>query len=324
MILEQYVSVGEKDTFCQWLETKTRVLGSIKGVYSWKFGIYKRQDQSKRPKTLYNDKEYSWLKFYGDDRSKAFKKIINEILQIIHYADTGQFEQIDNLHLPQFVRWKIAFLYSNERLIPIFKKDVLVKIANDLGLVADRHTPNSAIQRVMIAKKPARLSVYDYMMELYAKFGGGAKEEAETGERRRRRTTRRAATGKNTETQTRRGTAAHVATQKHNKLQETLKAKLIAKYGEENVFMEENFVDIKVVQSDRIYFYEVKSSAYASDCIREALGQILFYAHQEEDERPKQLIIAGQYQPNEDEIEFMEYVKKNLNLDFGYESIDFE
>jgi len=44
MTLEQYVSVGDKDTFCQWLETKTRVLGSIKGVYSWKFGIYKRQD----------------------------------------------------------------------------------------------------------------------------------------------------------------------------------------------------------------------------------------------------------------------------------------
>lgn len=106
MALDQYVSVGDKDTFCQWLETKTRKLGSIKGVYSSKFGIYKRQDESKKPKTLYNDKDYSWLKYYGDDRSEAFKKIINEILEIIHYADTGQFEQIDNLHLPQFVRWK--------------------------------------------------------------------------------------------------------------------------------------------------------------------------------------------------------------------------
>jgi hypothetical protein len=231
MTLEQYVSVGDKDTFCQWLETKTRVLGSIKGVYSWKFGIYKRQDQSKRPKTLYNDKEYSWLKFYGDDRSEAFKKIINEILQIIHCADTGQFEQIDNLHLPQFVRWKIAFLYSNERLIPIFKKDVLVKIAAHFGLAANPRTPNSAIQRVMIAKKPARLSVYDYMTELYAEFGGGAKDETETGKRRRR--IRRAAAEKNIETQTRQGTAAHVVTQKHNKLQEKLRNKLIAKYGEE-------------------------------------------------------------------------------------------
>lgn len=125
MALDQYVSVGDKDTFCQWLETKTRKLGSIKGVYSSKFGIYKRQDESKKPKTLYNDKDYSWLKYYGDDSS-------------------------------------------------------------------------------------------------------------------------------------------------------------------------------------------------------EALGQILFYAHQEKDKRPKRLIIAGQYPPNEDEIAFMEYVKKNLNLDFSYESIDFK
>ena len=43
MTLDQYVSIGDKDTFCQWLETRTRILGSIKGVPSFKFGIYKLQ-----------------------------------------------------------------------------------------------------------------------------------------------------------------------------------------------------------------------------------------------------------------------------------------
>lgn len=51
MKLEQYVSVGDKDTFCQWLETKTRALGSIKGINSSKFGIYKRSDPNAKPKT---------------------------------------------------------------------------------------------------------------------------------------------------------------------------------------------------------------------------------------------------------------------------------
>ena len=44
MTLQKYVSVGDKDTFCQWVETKTRMLRSIKGMTSIKFGIYERKD----------------------------------------------------------------------------------------------------------------------------------------------------------------------------------------------------------------------------------------------------------------------------------------
>lgn len=324
MRLDQYVSVGDKDTFCQWLETKTRELGSIKGINSSKFGIYKRGDKSKKPKRLCNDIEYSWQKFYSDnDRNEAFKKIRKEILQIIEFAENGQFEQIDYLHLTQFVRWKIAYLYSNERLIPIFKKDVLVKIARHFGLTANYRTPISEIQRVMIANKPAHLSIYNYSEELYFKFGKDNKKEIKISEGRRI-TGRKATKEKNTGIQTRRGTTTYVATQKHNILQEALKKKLVAEYGEENILMEKNFVDIKVIQSDKIYFYEVKSSAYASDCIREALGQILSYAHRDDDKRPKQIIIAGQYKPNDDEVNFIEYVRKNLNLNFRYENIDLD
>jgi hypothetical protein len=324
MTLDQYVSIRDKDTFCQWLETRTRKLGSIKGINSSKFGIYKRGDKSKKPKRLHNDNDYSWQKFYSDsDRNEAFKNIKNEILQIIDNAESGQFEQIDRLHLTQFVRWKIAYLYSNERLIPIFKKEVLVKIATHFGLAANYRTPNSEIQRVMIANKPAHLSIYEYSEELYEKFGRDDEKKAKARETQRR-TSRRAATGKNTGTQMRRGTTTYVATQKHNILQETLKNKLVAKYGEKNVSMEKNFVDIKVVQPDKIYFYEVKSSAYASDCIREALGQILSYAHRDDDGKPKHLIIAGQYKPNDDEVDFISYVKENLKLNFDYESIDLD
>ncbi|HXR46134.1 MAG TPA: hypothetical protein VN784_01730 [Candidatus Limnocylindrales bacterium] len=323
MTLEQYVSVGDKDTFCQWLETRTRLLGSIKGVFSNKFGIYKRKDKSKKPKNLYNDDDYSWLKFYGNDRNKAFNRIKNEILQIIDCSQKGQFERIDDLHLPKFVKWKIAYLYSNERLIPIFKKDVLVTIATHFGLAANHHTRNSAIQNVMIAHKPAHLSIYEYSEELYNRFGGDKQKKIETMGRARK-TTRRATSEKNTTTQTRRGALSYIAVQKHNMLQEALKNKLIEKYGKANVFMEHDFVDIKVIQPDKVYFYEVKSSAYAGECVKEALGQILSYTHRDSDKRPKHLIVAGQYEPNADEAEYINYVKRNLNLIFDYEKIDFE
>jgi vacuolar-type H+-ATPase subunit C/Vma6 len=52
LTLPEYVGLGNKDTFCQWVETKTRMLGSIKGMTSIKFGIYQRKDLTKKPKKL--------------------------------------------------------------------------------------------------------------------------------------------------------------------------------------------------------------------------------------------------------------------------------
>ena len=319
MTLEQYVSVGNPDTFCQWVETKTVDLGNIKGpAGSIKFGIYKRTDKNKKPRNYDNDEEYSWQKsFNTNTKDEAFQIVKSEIIKIIKCADVENFEAIDNSKLYDIFKWKVACLYSNERIIPIFNRDWMWRISEHFGL--PRNSPYSAIHRKMISHKPHHLSVYEYSSELCGKFGGKKNANPQI---KARRTTREAVTGKNTGTQTRRGAATYVATQKHNILQEALKNKLVVKYGEENVFMEENFVDVKVVQPDKIYLYEVKSSAYASDCIREALGQILSYAHSDNDQRPKQLIIAGQYRPNDDEVEFINFVKRNLKLDFSYENID--
>lgn len=323
MTLKQYVSVGDKDTFCQWLETRTRELGSIKGLNSSKFGIYKRGDKTKIPKRLANDNEYSWQKYYSEnDRNEAFKNIKDEIRNIIKFAENGQFEKIDDLHLTQFVKWKIAYLYSNERLIPIFKKDALVKIANHFGLKANYWTPISEIQRSMIANKPSHLSIYEYSEQLYDEFGRNKKDNKAKKRVKAKRITRRPATARNIGTQIRRGATTYIAMQKHNQLQEALKQTLIKKYGGKNVVLEENYVDIKVTLKDKILLYEVKPSAYASDCIREALGQIISYSQREKDKREKQLVVAGQYKPNEDEIEFIKYIKKNLKVSFEYENID--
>lgn len=324
MTLAEYVSVGDKDTFCQWLETKTRQLGSIKGINSSKFGIYKRGDKRKKPKKLINDDEYSWQKYYSStNRLEAFKNVRKEILQIIEYAQKGQFEKIDDLHLTVFVKWKIAYLYSNERLIPIFKKEVLNKIANHFGLATNSKTKISEIQNLMIANKPSHLSIYEYSDELYEKF----KQERKTTKTKKRtegRTTRKATSSRNTAQQLRRGTSGYIAQQKHNELQEVLFKKLTRLYGEKNVFLEENFVDIKVKLKDKVLLYEVKSASYAGNCIREALGQIVSYSQRETEFKNKNLIVAGQYKPNKDEEEFISYIKDNLKLNFEYEHIDIE
>lgn len=302
------------------------MLGSIKGLPgSIKFGIYERKDAIKKPKYYNNDDKYSWQKGYGDHRTEVFENVKRDIIQIIQFSELGKFEQIDSIILQDMFKWKIAFLYSNERLIPIYKRDVLFKIANHFGLKTDRHTRISEIQNVMMLNKPAYLDVYAFMRQLYDQFGDNEdkKEIVDTTKRKRqRRTTRRAANGRKTTTQTRIVTRSYIAEQKHNKIQEALVKLLSDKYGRDSVVLEENYVDIKLIQTDHITFYEVKSSSYASECIKEALGQILLYSLNDTDKRPKKHIVVGQYPTTGNDKKYIEFIKQNLKLEFDYLNVE--
>lgn len=205
MTLQEYVGLGNRDTFCQWVETRTRVLGSIKGMTSIKFGIYERNPNKKRPVNYKNDEKYSWMKNYGNDRVTAFHNIRNDIVRIIEFTELGKFSRIDDIQLPDLFKWKVAFLYSNERLIPIYKRDVLFKIANHFGLKTNRHTRISEIQNLMMMNKPVHLDVYSFMQELYDQFSRDKdnKYEDKSNNETKERRTRRSTCDRNTSTQTR-------------------------------------------------------------------------------------------------------------------------
>jgi hypothetical protein len=322
--LHDYVGLGNKDTFCQWVETKTRPLGSIKGLTSIKFGIYERKDQEKYPQKYKNDEKYSWLQKYGENREQAFENVKKDLMKIIDASEKGNFSSIDDLLLPDLFKWKVAFLYSNERLIPIYKKDILFKIAENLGLKTNKKTQVSEIQDIMMQSKPAHLSVYEYMRQLYDKFGGEIEKEerSDSEPKLENLRTRKPAENKNINSQVRTIARSYIVEQKHNKLQEALKEKLIEKFGKANVLIEENYVDIKLLQPNRITFYEVKSSPYPSDCIREAIGQLLSYTFYDTDRRIKRLIVVGQYPPNNSDKGFIQFIKDQLKVDFEYENID--
>lgn len=324
--LKDYVGLGNKDTFCQWVETKTRMLGSIKGLTSIKFGIYERKDQEKKPKNYRNDDNYSWLSGYGDDRMTAFENIKRDILKIIELAGIGRFDLIDGIKVPDLFKWKVAFLYSNERLIPIYKRVVLFRIANHFGLQTTNKTKISEIQDVMISNKPANLNVYEFMRQLYNQFGENEDKEIIVGSIKSstKRIIRKAALRRNIEPHIRTITRSFIVEQKHNKIQEALKEILVNKYGQENIILEENFIDIKLIQPEYISFYEVKSAPFASDCIKEALGQILLYSLNDHDPRPKKHIVVGQYPPTEKDIQFIDFLKLNIKLEFDYLNVEID
>ncbi|MDP3146006.1 MAG: hypothetical protein Q8T03_13505 [Bacteroidota bacterium] len=485
MTLEQYVDTGNQDTFCQWIETQTIKLGSIKGQFSNKFGIYKRSNPNERPETLASDEVYTWIPRYGDDRNAAFRNVKNEIIQIINFAVAGDFSSIDSIRTNHIMKWKIAFLYSSERLVPVFKNDVLKAIAEYQGM--DIHKKEtSELQHFILSNKPANQNIYQYAAELFRQFGkeedenpsyyligskygenahedmfplmdqfsvvctgfswgtdlsylyrekdaeivrelkalgeesksvnalkqflqlkpgdiiavkstgnpkagkpfleiiayavvverdgktywhetenfghcinvefiktglnktfsvGGYSRtvhtisDAETidllfndyksgessGVRNRIKTRRRnrsAATSRNTSGQKRKGSDPYVTSGKHNLIQQYFKEHLEEIYGKDNVLLEENNVDIKVIQPDSVTFYEVKPFAWAEDCIRAALGQLMAYTHFDTTNSNKKIRVVGPYPPDKDELGFIRFLKDTLSLDFDYEHFD--
>lgn len=133
-----------------------------------------------------------------------------------------------------------------------------------------------------------------------------------------RRRTRKASENLNLLGQPRKGNEGYVTNPIHNRIQEQFKLHLEEEFGKDNVELEGNNVDIKLFQPDSITFYEVKPYDFAEDCIRSGLGQLLSYAFFDEDWREKKIRIVGPFPPDKEEIKFIEFLKKNLIVDFEY------
>ena len=86
--------------------------------------------------------------------------------------------------------------------------------------------------------------------------------------------------------------------------------------------LEENYIDVKLTLKNEVHYYEVKTAGFAEDCIRQGLGQLLSYVHYENDKRKKKLIIFGKNKPNDQEVDFIDFVKSQFDkIDFEYLSL---
>ena len=135
--LESYTNFGKTDSFCYWLEFKTGGLGSIGGSTSYKFYIFehnpKRNDENIN-KRYSRDEKYSWLSSLGSNRKDVYEKVRSRIYLIAKAAIDGNFSAIDDIPFGDLVKWKIAYLYSKERLIPIYSRKMLIDFASKYGL----------------------------------------------------------------------------------------------------------------------------------------------------------------------------------------------
>lgn len=172
LTLEEYTNLDRSTSFTYWLEKKTEHSGSIWGGSAFKFGIYRRADTQKVQDydNRLTDGVYAWFKKYGDTAEEAFKHVKEIVMGIATASQSGVFEFIDNVDLGESVKWKIAFHYNANSLVPIFKREVLVRAAEKGGLAEARKRPISKLQEFLINQKQPDENTIEYSFRLWNKF----------------------------------------------------------------------------------------------------------------------------------------------------------
>lgn len=169
MNLDEYTNLNRDNSFCYWLESKTVELGSIWGGSSYKFGIYRYDKKPDNPSVVVSDEEYAWYKKYNaSNREEAFKIILRAIMTIAESASTGNLKAIEKENtFGNVVKWKIAFLYANETLLPIYKRDMLEIAASKLGYSDSAKAKIYELQHFLMSQKGDK-DLFDFYDELLA------------------------------------------------------------------------------------------------------------------------------------------------------------
>lgn len=153
--LERYTNTGddrkntdedgnERDDFTYWVEWKLDSLGGIKGGSSYKFGIYKcnsKPDIKTKGYKYDPENKYAWAEKYEPEGKSnisyldVFEEIRKRLVDVAEAAwkDDIDYHTIETTFLGDAFKWKVAFLYSRNRLIPVYKKEALYNAAKILG-----------------------------------------------------------------------------------------------------------------------------------------------------------------------------------------------
>jgi len=128
MTLEQYAlgQADSEDTYCKWLEYRTRVIGSIKGGSARKHIIYKYKDKPGwyYPKEKYADKKEAW---------EAIRAGYVEALARAADADWDSIDGIAALEGGPAIKVKTLHIYFPDEILPISSREHLQHFYRKIG-----------------------------------------------------------------------------------------------------------------------------------------------------------------------------------------------
>lgn len=171
MTIEEYADLTNHDSLCYWLEYGSKHLGSIGGIALNKFELWKPKDKKNLKDTRFTtDGKFVWNTKRGNNSQEAFAKIKQLILEIISQTETHNWEAIETISFHSIAKWKIAFLYSNKKLLPIYSSRALLSIAKGLGKDFPEKTDVFVLQKFILNFKKETESIDDYAYRIYSQF----------------------------------------------------------------------------------------------------------------------------------------------------------
>lgn len=175
MTLEEYSNLDKDTGLTYWLEAKTENAGSIWGGSSYKFGIYRRRNTESSGASSVSgggttDGVYAWYSKYGDTKEEAFSKVKELIVAAAEAALSEDLDKIDSLDIGFTIKWKIAYLFNPDMIIPIFKHEVLYRAAEANGLKDAKRQGVGKLQQYLMQFKPEDQRTLDYSAELWGQF----------------------------------------------------------------------------------------------------------------------------------------------------------
>lgn len=163
-----------RESFCYWVETKLRGLGSMQGGTSLKFGTYFGQ---LKPDESYKRRWAGWTK-------ESFEAIRNELIELYDAGKNEDIETIKNSKLSPMFKGKLLSLYFPQRYLNIFASWHLHHFLNKLSIPHSEKDDPVILRELLIAYKKrnsnyAKLDAIDFGHELYSKYGNPSESEAQ-------------------------------------------------------------------------------------------------------------------------------------------------
>lgn len=173
MTLEEYADLSNHDSLCYWLEYGTKQLGLIGDNPLNKFEIWKPKDPKKELKgDRYKFQDgYFWNTKKGNTRDEAFGNIRELIIQIVQNAQNLDWEAIDNVRYHSIPKWKLAFMFSSKKTLPIYSKRALLAIVNGLdNIIYPQNTKVSILQKSILKFKSDEETIEKFSHKVYMQF----------------------------------------------------------------------------------------------------------------------------------------------------------
>ena len=163
-----------RESFCYWVETKLRGLGSMQGGTALKFGTYLGQ---LKPDISYKRRWAGWT-------DESFDVIRKALIELYDAGENEDIETIKNSKLSPMFKGKLLSLYFPQRYLNIFASWHLHHFLNKLSIPHGENDDPVVLREMLIAYKKsnpkyANLDAIDFCHELYGKYGNPSESEAQ-------------------------------------------------------------------------------------------------------------------------------------------------